>query len=233
MLFEYPSKDDWNELISSIPYEKLAVSIGDFKKKGDSLNDFVGNLQIETWLEHLGHRLFDVQKSYVMLMYYYEKGIPDDEWFISPGKRGESIEYFPHFEKRHHLIKRQFDYYVDVFYYKIFSAWDNIGHVLNLAYDLGIKRVSFKCVVPKLKTSNAGLHGRLHSILEDDNFTKASDLRNTVTHNYLPSQVGSAVTRRGDTVFFGAGDYIPSKVIKDNAAETVNLLVKTLDYIKG
>ena len=74
----------------------------------------------------------DVATSYVLTMFYYGKGIPDKRWYISPGRNGASIQYYPDFADVHFQIKAWFDFYSDVLYYKLFSAWDLMGHVLNV-----------------------------------------------------------------------------------------------------
>ena len=55
-----------------------------------------------------------------MLMFYHRKGIPDDPWFISPGKEGQSVQYLPNFEEKHFWYKSQFDYYADYSTTKLF-----------------------------------------------------------------------------------------------------------------
>lgn len=236
MFFEYPSRDDWEKLVKTLPLEKLRINLSDFEKRGNSPNHFVDSIEIDTWTMHLSHRLADICKSYVMLMYYYNKGIPDDEWYISPGRKGESIQYFPHFEKEHFYAKDQFDYYADMFYYKIFSAWDTIGHVLNVLDDLGIKEknVSFNLAVKKLEEKNLNLYNNLKELKGDPNFKEAKRLRHDITHNYLPGSVGSGIKRpSNNTITYGVGSYTPSKKIKDNVIKAIGLLVKTLDYIKN
>ena len=119
-------------------------------------------------------------------MFYFGKGIPDDEWFISPGKKGESIQYYPHFEKKDFLIKAQFDYYADAFYHKLFSAWDTLGHLLNVVYELEIERASFDNAVKKLKTVKPALHAKLTAIMDSADFQTMRQFRHSVTHNHLP-----------------------------------------------
>ncbi|GAJ21734.1 unnamed protein product, partial [marine sediment metagenome] len=165
--------------------------------------------------------------------YYFEKGIPDDEWFISPGKQGESVQYYPHFDKKHFLIKSEFDYYADVFYYKIFSAWDTIGHLLNILYKLKIKRVGFKSAIAKLKSANPNLFKSLKAIVDDPDFQKANKLRDDITHNYLPSTVDSGIDKPSERkVTFGVGKYTKSAEFYQNVRASLHLFVKTLECIK-
>ena len=103
-------------------------------------------------------------------MFHFTKGVPDDEWFISPGKNGESIQYYPHFEEKDHFTKAQFDYYADIFYYKLFSAWDTVGHVLNVLYELEIDKATFNEAVKKLKAVKPDLHAKLKPIVDSEKF---------------------------------------------------------------
>jgi len=108
----------------------------------------------------------DVAKSYTLLTCFFEKGIPDEEWHISPSKSGASIEYFPHFEPMHFEIKDWFDYYSDTFYYKLFSALDMVGHLLNVRHELGIEQqqVSFRRAVNQLPDRDNSLYIALDEI---------------------------------------------------------------------
>ncbi len=60
---------------------------------------------------------------------------------------------FSNFQDEHYFIKDWFNYYTDVFYYKLFSSLDMIGHWLNARYSLGLKleQVSFDKALKKLK----------------------------------------------------------------------------------
>ena len=236
MLFEYPTEEDWEKIARDFPFEKLNVRIGDFKKRANSndLEEFFGNIELQTWTMHLQSRLFDVFRSFVLLMYYYQKGIPDAEWFISPGKRGQSVEYFPHFETRHYLIKDQFDFYVDIFYYKVFAAWDTLGHILNVLFEMGIEKPSFKSAINHLERRDHYLWSRLRLILSDPEFERANKIRNSITHNFQPNLQSSGVARpEKNTYTFGVGDYTTSKMITDNVLKSLELFEKTLEIIRA
>jgi len=167
-------------------------------------------------------------------MFHFEKGIPDDEWFISPGRTGASVEYFPHFETKHHFTKAQFDYYADNFYYKLFSAWDSLGHLLNIMYELGIERASFDKAVKALAPIRPTLHTNLKAIIDSDEFSTMSKIRHNVTHNFLPGHVGSPIRRVSPNEWtFGVGSYTPSAMVKDNVIASLGLFAKTLDVIRA
>jgi hypothetical protein len=236
VFFEFPTKDEWRELEESYPFEKLHVSEDYFKYTAypeGSLERFSAVPQILTWTVHLQNRLIQTRWSYVLLMFHFNKGIPDDEWFISPGKKGESIEYYPHFEEEDHLVKAQFDYYADSFYYKLFSAWDTLGHLLNVVYELEIERASFYKAVRELKTIKPDLYAKLERIIESPDFRKMREFRHSITHNHLLGHIGSTVRRVSKNhVTFGGGSYTPSAQIKDNVIKSLDLFAETLEAIK-
>ncbi len=213
----------------------------------NSSNHLIENIEMESCVLHLIHRLSGVKKSFVMLMFYYEMGIPDKKWLDSNANR-----YFPDFEAKHFSIKSQFDYYVDVFYYKIFSAWDSVGHLLNVLYDLKLDKVYFKPAVEceKLKSNNKNLSDCLKKIVNDRVYMKANKLRNDITHSYLPSSPGLRVDRNektenkveypifsiGDSnnpsVVVGLSGCITSTDFVENIKGLLNLFVKTIECIK-
>ena len=236
MFFEFPTKDEWRKLEQSYPSKSLEVTEDHFRYTAfpeGSIERFSAVPEILTWTVHLQNRLIQTRWSYVLLMYYFGKGIPDDEWFISPGKKGESIQYYPHFEKKDYLIKAQFDYYADAFYHKLFSAWDTLGHLLNVVYELEIERASFDKAVKKLKPLKPALHAKLTAIIDSTDFQTMREFRHSVTHNHLPGHISSSVRRvSANLVTFGGGSYTPSAQIKDNVIKSLDLFAQALEAIK-
>ena len=162
-VLEFPTQADIKRIYPTTPFDHLNERIFALLKKrrsksGGGLPGFKKALDSGEFLLQLHYRLMDVAKSYALLSCFFEKGIPDEEWHISPGKSGASIEYFPHFEPMHFEIKDWFDYFSDTFYYKFFSALDMAGHLLNVQHDLGIKqqKVSFHRAVNQLRHKNNG-----------------------------------------------------------------------------
>ena len=130
-------------------------------------------------------------------------------------------------------MKAQFDYYADIFYYKLFSAWDTLGHLLNVTYELEVDRASFDKAVRKLEKVKPTLHSKLKSITDSADFKKMRDLRHNITHNLLPGHIGSFVRRVSkNMVTFGGGSYTPSAQIKENALKSLDLFAEALEAIK-
>lgn len=238
MLLEYPSKEQWNRLAATFPLQRLQVRLGDFQIDYDPTTagprELFVNIEAINWEMHLQSRISDVWKSYVMLLFYYEMGIPDEEWSVA-GEDG-GIKYFPNFEKRHHDIKHQFDFYTDVFYYKLFSAWDTVGQLLFLIYDLKLasnQKVSFALAVRKLNDDHPALHESLGGIMNHPEFIKARRLRNDITHNFLPNSLGSSVRMPKENMMTGGGaSYTRAAEFKENVVNVLELFAETLESIK-
>jgi Cthe_2314-like HEPN len=236
VFFEFPTKDEWRQLESSYPFKQLWISEDDFQYTNNpdgSIENFFAGSEIRTWAVHLQNRLIQVRWSYVLSMFHFNKGIPDERWFISPGKKGQSIEYYPNFEEADHFVKAQFDYYVDVFYYKLFSAWDTLGHLLNVTYELEIERADFYKAVRKLKVIRPVLYSKFKKIMDSADFKKMREFRHNITHNHLLGHIGSSVRKVSKNhITFGGGSYTPSAQVKENMAKSLDLLVETLEAIK-
>lgn len=230
---DFPSQDEWQRIYSTTPFEQLSQKVVAFANQDSSergLSGFEQSVDTKEFLLQLQYRLTDTAKSYTLLTYFFEKGIPDNEWYISPGRSGASIEYFPHFEPIHFLIKDWFDYYADTFYHKLFSAWDMLGHILNVQYRLSIKQqsVSFHQAVKKLSDKDKALHAKLDEIRNHSAFREAKRLRNDITHNHLPSSTGISVTLNEKGGGIGIREYTTSAAITKNAQEVVALLEKAV-----
>ena len=235
MLLEFPTQSEWRNLLLAYPYKQLEISEEDFRYAGHpagNIEYFTANHQIFIWAVHLQNRIAQTVWSHALVNYFFNKGIPDDEWFLSPGRQGQSIEYFPHFSERDHEVKMMFDYYADIFYYKLFSCWDNVGHLLNLQYDLEIKRTTFHSALEKLQTVNNSLWLRLQPIRDSSDFQIMKELRHNVTHNELPGHIGSGIGKQADGFTFGGGDYTQSKVITANSVASLDLFKIAMDEIR-
>jgi len=236
MLLEFPSEDDWRKLAHAYPYEKLEVSEKLFPYTAHprgSIERFAAVQDIFVWAVHLQNRIAQTRWSHMLFMFYFNKGIPDDEWFISPGRKGQSVEYYPHFNERDHDVKMMFDYYVDVFYYKLFSSWDNLGHLLNTQYALDIRRANFDTAVKKLEAVNHSLWLKLKGIQDSSDFDQMRKFRHMATHNEMLGHIGLMVGRPSkQELTFGTGGYTPSKRIQDNAVQSLDLFAATIAALR-
>jgi len=237
---EFPSKGDWKRISETSLFEELYPLLDELDKKirpTDDRGDIFEYIELQGWLYHLRQRLNDAKYSYVLMMFYYEQGIPDEQWIA---ESNDGWRYFPNFDDIHFIIKEWFDFYSDTTYYKIFTTWDTFGHFLNIKHRLGIKQndVHFTRVIKRLSKTGNNLYIKMQSILNSPEFKKANSIRNNITHNYLPHKpglVGNRITDDknvpGIVVSLEINKYIISTDIVKNIDETLKLLKQSVEYL--
>jgi len=223
----YPTEEEWDEILSQSPFVGFQFSSTDFTKNAPDATIFFEGPIINSYGSLLVHRFRALVESYIMLSFYYKLGIPDD-------LEDKSIdEIFKNFESDHFGNKEKFDYYSDVFYFKSFSCWEAIGHILNERYNLKVERVEFKNIVRKMKNENNDTFKELKAITNDDAFIKANVYRNQITHNHSPNLPG--VSRHKDNnglVVEGRTEYYNSKTVYNNVVSVLELLKKGIEVIR-
>lgn len=196
-------------------------------------------LELKYWIREFNNRSFDLSNTYAILMNYYNKGIPDKEWYISPGKNGRGIQYFPHFEEKHYAYLYWFGFYMDIFYTRFFGLIDTIYHILNIKYKLEVpEKLGFnKVVSDNLRKYDIDLFNYLEKVRKNDVYIKVLDFRNNLTHNYRPNQITSGINRekRADgsiIIDYGVGDYTTTEEFVENIENGIELLAKIVDDIR-
>jgi Cthe_2314-like HEPN len=134
-------------------------------------------LTIQEWWIHLSNRMIHARQVYHLMLYYFELGIPDDRPFISPGREGESVEYFPDFTDDDFSKKAWFDFYSDVFGYKLFSAWDSIGQFFAEVHEIKVKRPTFHSVALELKNQGITVGEEFLRLWDCDDFTRFREIQ--------------------------------------------------------
>ena len=240
---EFPSADEWRSIFAASPFPSLLVlarSSGAHptNSTGAGIDPFTVGVALSRLDIELHNRVVDVARSYVFMKYYYSLGIPDERWCISPGRAGQSVEYFPDFQDDHFITKNWFDYYADTFYQKLFATWAVVGRVLNQAFGLNLKpkQIDFEPAVRALGASASNVKAALIAVLEHTAYVQARGLRNDITHNESPSSVGMTVskfeTAKAIAYTMGMKSYTPSTAILQNASESVVLLRRTFEVIR-
>jgi hypothetical protein len=230
----HPSMEDYHKYSTELI--KPNIIRDSFYKKGDSHRTWMENIDIDAWIEVLIKRLSHAEKSYVYGRYYYDLGIPDDPWCE---KGNGSIKLFPNFTiNADHIKKDMFDYYSDIYFYKIFSALETIGHLFFKKYSLQVNersKISFNSSVGKLKGKNPNLHEELLKIINSDEFKQGIEIRNDETHNYPHSEITSGVVKKPDSLSMGISHfkYIQSKDIQKSINEMWDIVVKIFDVINS
>ena len=200
-----------------------------------SLECLCMSMEVNDWTVTLCNRMIQARDSYHLMMFYFDRGIPDARPYISPGKNGESLSFLPDFQDKDHLNKSSFDFYADTFFSKLYSSLDTLGHLLNVIHvlDLKPKNISFTSVVEKLSMLNSASGKKLHELFKSSEFEKFNTIRNNVTHNFPPGMFGSSVKRTYSEneikeISIGVGPYVASDEIVGTAVESLQLFNKAL-----
>jgi hypothetical protein len=237
---EFPTTNDWKRISDASCLDELFMLLKKCRlvHSSDVATDWKAIrrvVEVRPLLYEVQQRLADVGRSYILMMFYYEKGIPDNPWWAERESGG--VIFYPQFEDRHFRIKEWFDFYSDTLYYKLFSAWDVIGHVINVKYALGLKQkeVYFRSAVTALgkDTQEQTLYKGLVTITGSPHFERANGLRHDITHNYLPNVPSVAVhdDEKKSWHFGRKTTYVRSDEIVENVGHILRLFCSTLQYI--
>jgi len=236
--FTLPDEKQWDKILeANTALRRLSLRIRSRPKSLSDLSGFCSSWEYPSWLRLLNNRLSDVRTTYVVARHHFDKGIPDDEWFRSPGRNGLSVEYWPNFKTKHHYIKHFFDYYVDVFYYKVFSALDTLPQLLNAYFQMDVKpgRGAVTKIMKELSHRNETLFQFLDGLQENSTYQTARNIRNDLAHNFPDVDVGPGVTKYatpgGRGVAFGIGRYTTSKELMSNMDGLLSLVAIILKRV--
>lgn len=91
-----------------------------------------------------------------------------------------------------------FDYYVDAFYYKFFSAWDTIFHIINIQYqfDIETSKDFNRKILTNLNSVNPVLKRQINKTNNSKAFKRSRVLRNDITHNFAPNDISSGISKK-------------------------------------
>lgn len=217
--FEEITEVDLNEYTKESPLKDFKLSRGMFEKEDDHLMN-LDNWDTQHWETVLNNRFLSVNRNFAYAMFYYYKGIPDEEWFISPGKKGNSVDYFPHYTEQNYSNAFNFHYFVDTFFLKAFTMYETIGHLLFKLYDFPINQddprnqVSFNSAIFNLKNVNHALYKDLNKVKYSNDFQVGVKMRNDIAHNHPPYHVDSGIRKMDGVTTYGVGNYTTSSEIK-------------------
>lgn len=236
-----PTKEEWTELYDRKKeiFDNLQLDRGESSFNIlDIFNAYYG-IKLHSSIVEFNNRIFDLINNYIFLSYFYEKGIPDDEWYISPGKKG-GAEYFPHFKEGDHLIHYWFMFYVESYYARFYGVLDHIYHMINYKYRMDVEpAMGFNNqVMRKLKRLEPNLHLYLEQLRDNENMVKINKFRNDFIHNLRPGQLELGIERRvnadGSKSFSSSvGKYTTASSFMENIEQSIDLLARTNEEIQG
>ncbi|MBE6861474.1 MAG: hypothetical protein E7497_01050 [Ruminococcus sp.] len=246
--YELLSNEEWDKYLSTNIYDKMMIN-GDIIKCSDDILSKMVFSKILSIIQAHNNKVGSIKISYALAMHYFDKGIPDDEWFISPGKNGSSIDYMPHFNDEDYLIRYWYCFFMENLYGKVQSMCDTLYLFINEFYELGIKESTgfVSKVLNRIKTTNPALFELLNNSHKDKRYLKASNFRNNIVHGISPNEIKNEIIlqRNTETVIKKAdenGNAVDKKVIASiqvegrvgdyvTSKELLNCLTDFADYI--
>lgn len=184
---ELPSPQEWQEGLNLNLFKKLTIEISEFDIRDDMATALVYD-DLKYCVQQHNNKAKSLNVTYVLLKHYYDKGIPDDEWlsWLNGG-----INYMPHFQPEHWYIRYWFNFFVEIYYFRIFALWDSVVGLINIFYQMHLNQgISLrKKVLEELSVQKPQLYTIFTSIKEDPLYNEASEYRNNIVHNLSPNDV--------------------------------------------
>ncbi|MCY7584603.1 Cthe_2314 family HEPN domain-containing protein [Bacillus safensis] len=235
---DFPTVNDWNGLFKDKKKSFDRIILRGTTEE-QNIFEFMLRLELESWINLFNNRVHDLQMNYVMLKFFYRKGIPDDVWNISPGSEGQSVEYFPNFKEEHYSYHYWFGSYVKGYYTEFIGIVDTIYHLINIKfrYDLEPGMHFNKEVIRKLYDDDKELFHQMKRIRKNSVFKQVNDYRNNLIHNYSQMQVSSGISRinlpdGGFRIEYGVGDYTKTKEYFENIESSIDFLASIVEKIR-
>jgi len=193
--FELLSQEEWDKYLDSHLFKKMYIDPNSFSVAQDFMSEIVFERQIRNYIRQHNNKVGTLNVSYALCRHYFDKGIPDDPWFISPGEHGESVQYMPKFKPKDWLIRYWFSYFSEAVYFKLFSIWDSVVGLLNEFYQMGHEEdIRFRSKVMKtLKSQRYDIAQYMEDILEEPIYKEANMYRTRIIHGATPNDVSSGL----------------------------------------
>jgi hypothetical protein len=194
-LFQFPAKEDMLPLLNGSPLCDYRLELKLFRRKDlDLLEQMNYQIQVMEMITHLNNRIVQVNLSYAYVMYYFNRGIPDEVWFTQNDEG--STKFFPQLKNEHWTNKIHFEHHTDSLFQRVFTILDLLAHILYLRFSLvrnvrngRVEDISFNRAVWKLEEKESELHERLLQIKKSPRFKEATKIRNEIIHNQPPYRV--------------------------------------------
>lgn len=130
--FELLSQEEWDKHLESPLFEGMVIDPSIFPVAQDHVSQMVYNLGFRYSIRQHNNKVGTLKVSYALCRHYFDKGIPDNPWYISPGKAGQSVQYMPEFQAEDWMKRYWFAYFSETVYFKLFSIWDSIVGLIRI-----------------------------------------------------------------------------------------------------
>lgn len=196
--FEVPTIDERTNLPMIEQISKLYI---DGTELGLSPSEFcLDHPRLEELIQEYNNKVGTLIMTYTLAFHYFNAGIPDDRWSISPGKQGQSVQYMPDFTEEHWGRNLWFGYFANVYYLTLYSIWDSVIEIINHYYDYDYPPANRqrKQVMEALKKDHRALFDILDALTADPIYKKAQEYRTAAAHGTTPNTVTDRIQQDKD-----------------------------------
>lgn len=199
--FESLSQEEWDKYLGSPLFESMFIDSGIFTTEEDFISQMVFNQGLRNYIRQHNNKVGTLNVSYALCRHYFDKGIPDNPWYISPGKEGQSVQYMPEFKHEDWMTRYWFSYFSETVYFKLFSIWDSVVGFINEYYQMGhAEDLRFRPNVMKsLKSKRNDIAQFMAGILEEQIYKDANMYRTKIIHGATPIDVSSGICIKRNT----------------------------------
>lgn len=199
--FELLTQEEWDRYFSVALFDEMTIEEAYMGGSSDFFQNF-GRPRLQGLIMEHNNKVGNLQITYALCMHYFDRGIPDDPWYISPGKEGQSIQYFPEFKKEHYMRLFWFGYYADAFYLRISAVWDSLIEIINHYYGLNYASdLRLRSNVMKwLKDNQLAIFNVFQCILQEPVYKEAQKYRTMAAHGNSPSMVQNTMKQQKDVI---------------------------------
>ena len=186
--FEVPSKTDWLYLESK--------NINDIRIDINKFNSYQGRFllypRINELIKGFNNKIYLLSITYTLCHHYYDLGIPDEPWYISPSEDGKkSVQYMPNFRSEHYMRHFWFSYFASNLYINMFGIYDCLINLIANFYGISSQNASSqrKDVVKYLKENFPQMLKLLDDFKENKIYKQANKYRNRFVHGTAPNEI--------------------------------------------
>lgn len=199
--FELLTQEEWDKHLNSDLFDNMILDPNLFTVSDDHFSQLVFNQGLVNYIRQHNNKVGTLKVSYALCRHYFDKGIPDDPWYSSPGKNGESVQYMPEFKPEDWLNRYWFSYFAEAVYFKLFSVWDSIIGFINEYYQMGhIEDYRFRSnVMATLKSQRKDIKDFMSNILKEQIYNDANMYRTKIVHGATPTDVSSGININRNT----------------------------------
>lgn len=196
--FEAPTADEWDNLLGLPDFELMRIPEASFVSLKDHIFLYP---RLEELIKGHNNKVGNIEITYVLCKHYYDKGIPDDRWYTSPGSNGESVQYDPDFSTEHFMRRYWFNHFASTIYIKLFSLWDDTIELVNMYYGLDnpVDLRLRSSVIKWLKDNKQPVFALFDSVKDEPLYIEANKYRTAFVHGIAPSEVSGCYSLQKDT----------------------------------